>query len=159
MRLTDVMKESRESLLNWLQRNDRNGAYTDEALLEEFGQGVTFATLDIAREQVFYTLVVNTDYAKVGEKVSFDQLVAGYVREAIDEIVVDINRKVVPKKVRSFSELHDYTDANMYGGAGLLIQIYDLRENITEVINLGQTIIDLWLRMGHVDSAHSSYGV
>ncbi len=157
MRLQDVMKENRESLLNWLQRNDRNGSYTDEALKEEFGDDAKLATLDIAREEVFYTLIVNTDYAEVGGKVSFDQLVAAYVSEAIDEIIVDINRKIIPKKVRSFVELHDYEDANMYGGAGFLISLYDLRGDITDVLNLGQTIIDLWLKMGHVDSAHANY--
>src|SRR4051812_44680105 len=36
---------------------------------------------------------------------------------AIDEVKEDIKSGLVPEKVSSFAELHDYVDANGYGGA------------------------------------------
>lgn len=45
-----------------------------------------------------------------------DMRYSGLLRMQV-EILNDIRNGVVPDTVRSFSELHDYVDANGYGGA------------------------------------------
>jgi hypothetical protein len=47
---------------------------------------------------------------------TFDPRCSGLIRMQ-GEILEDIRRGVVPDTVGSFSELHDYVDANGYGGA------------------------------------------
>lgn len=75
------------------------------------------------------------------------------------EIVIDVRLKKIPKTVTSFSELHDYVDANEYGGfcddngiLDSLIQFYggrDLNEGIPDgamkFMNDAQSEIDGWL--------------
>jgi hypothetical protein len=74
------------------------------------------------------------------------------------EILDDINKGVIPNKVNSFSELHDYVDANTYGGfcedkvADALIEFFGGRtkdegmpEKFHDYMNQAQTSIDEWL--------------
>lgn len=65
-----------------------------------------------------------------------DQLVAR-VQQEINE---DINGGVVPSTVQSFSELHDYVDANTYGGL-----CDDDSDAPTELIIDMQERVDRWL--------------
>lgn len=46
-----------------------------------------------------------------------ETLIATTVERAKSEIVYDVAAGIVPRSVSSFSELHDYVDANEYGGA------------------------------------------
>ena len=51
--INKINKCSRETIINWLQWNDRNGIYTDEQSLKEFGkilsreEGIEIMTLQI----------------------------------------------------------------------------------------------------------------
>ena len=158
MTFKDVMTKSREALLGWLQRNDPNGIWLDKDYIEEFGKDAPLPNIDYIREEVFHALAVGTDYVRPGKAPTFDQLVAAYIRTAVDEIGADIRSKKVPQKVRSFGELHDYVDANMYGGSALLQELYGMdREFVTDVLNVGGAAVDMWLRAGHINSAHQTY--
>jgi hypothetical protein len=56
------------------------------------------------------------------------------------EIIADMSSGVVPNNVRSFSELHDYVDANCYGG------FCDKLDVDVDMLNSLQCEIDHWLR-------------
>lgn len=150
--LKDVMKKTREELIGYLVWNDSNGIWSDEDTSEE---GIPKTSLAAARDAVFQSLVVNNDLAKIGGKVTFDQLVSAYVRTAADEIIVDFKNNIIKKSAKSFSDLHDYTDANLYGGAAFILALYggesDLQDAL-DVLNMGQTILDIWLSL---DRPHS----
>ena len=74
-------------------------------------------------------------------------------------IINDINAGIIPPTVKSFSELHNYVDANEYGGfcidtfADELIELFggrDENERPPEAFNLfiheAQNIIDAWIK-------------
>lgn len=83
--------------------------------------------------------------------------------EAIkNEILTDMSNGVVPYTVNSFSELHDYVDANCYGGLcnervmDGLISFFGGRDadeampdGLMAYINNAQDIVDGWLRGYH----------
>jgi predicted aconitase len=78
------------------------------------------------------------------------------------EIVVDVQRGDVPDTVKSFSELHNYVDANAYGcfwasdkeldSIAVMINGYDADGNFTDelmlLINGAQNVVNAWLQMG-----------
>lgn len=73
------------------------------------------------------------------------------------EILADVQRGTVPATCASFSELHDYVDANGYGGAfeeGVWPILADDDSNIeechaaTEFWNAVQDTVDLWIKAG-----------
>ena len=65
-------------------------------------------------------------------------LVAMKVEQAKREITVDVLRGIVPAGVESFSELHDYVDANEYG-------------DVTVVTGPAvQDELDAWIKAGGV---------
>jgi len=81
------------------------------------------------------------------------------------EILTDVINGVVPPTVKSFSELHDYVDANCYGGLcdelGPLSRGHpvDGRRGWVEPINRLQDAVDKWIRaggvrQGRVDNVH-----
>jgi hypothetical protein len=78
------------------------------------------------------------------------------VQAAWEEIIADMRQRRVPaKKVHSFSDLHDYVDANLYGGAemlGFLIGMGDearFKEfEATDILNAAGAVIDARLRRG-----------
>lgn len=64
------------------------------------------------------------------------------------EILDDIAKGVVPSDVASFSELHDYVDANEYGG---LCEEGATDGPVEEFIALGRIVqdeVDAWLKAG-----------
>lgn len=63
------------------------------------------------------------------------------------EILQDIEIGVLPESVSSFSELHDYVDANCYGG--FCEDDYEVSENY-ELENEVQNQVDAWLKNGRV---------
>jgi hypothetical protein len=75
---------------------------------------------------------------------SKERLVRAVYETAWDEIITDMRNKIVPSTVRSFSELHDHVDANMYGGSALLLALLDM-PRATEILNESQRVIDAWL--------------
>jgi hypothetical protein len=66
------------------------------------------------------------------------------VERAKAEILADVASGTVPSTCASFSELHDYTDANGYGGA--FERPFD--NNETEFWNAVQDAVDRWISQG-----------
>lgn len=76
------------------------------------------------------------------------------------EIIEDVRAGVVPKSVKSFSELHDHVDANCYGGfcsdqvmSALTLHFGGRRdeampEHLVDFINRAQNGIDSWIKSG-----------
>lgn len=74
---------------------------------------------------------------------STEQLVARMKREILE----DMQAGIVPVTVDSFSKLHDYVDANMYGG----IDALDIDWNSDEgcaLLNRAQNAVGQWLKNG-----------
>jgi hypothetical protein len=80
-----------------------------------------------------------------------------------DEILDDMAQELVPRTCASFSELHDYVDANCYGGfCGMeFSQQYGhpsedgYPQELVDLISKAQSIIDTWLRDGGTNSNQS----
>lgn len=68
------------------------------------------------------------------------------------EVKADVDRGRVPTTVASFGELHDYMDANMYGGAEQLYNELGL-EKSSEILDPAQNKVDEWLRSGALAGA------
>jgi len=66
------------------------------------------------------------------------------VERAKAEILADVAAGTVPNTCASFSELHDYTDANGYGGA--FERPFD--NNETDFWNAVQDAVDAWIKQG-----------
>jgi len=64
------------------------------------------------------------------------------------EIKEDVARGTIPTTCASFSQLHDYVDANGYGGA--LDHDFDNEE--TDFWNAVQDAIDAWIKTGGLKS-------
>jgi len=66
-------------------------------------------------------------------------------KAAIEE---DITAGVVPASVRSFSELHDFVDANDYMTECLPSAAFGSYEAWTDALNEAEEQVDVWLRGG-----------
>ena len=66
------------------------------------------------------------------------------VEQAKSEILADVTSGTVPSTCASFSELHDYVDANGYGGA--FKRPFD--NNETDFWNAVQDAVDQWIKQG-----------
>jgi hypothetical protein len=88
------------------------------------------------------------------------------IKRMKQEIIKDIKAKRVPADCPSFSALHDYVDANEYGGfcedalAVALIEHFGgidknegLPEAMIEFLNEAQNAIDIWLKEGGIDQS------
>jgi hypothetical protein len=65
------------------------------------------------------------------------------------EIQADIQAGRVPDNVQSFSELHDYVDANMYGGAEKLLEKFGL-DVAAGILNKAQDQVEAWIKQRNV---------
>jgi hypothetical protein len=77
-------------------------------------------------------------------KIDIDKMVA----QGKSEILEDIKNGRVPSTVGSFGELHDYVDANWYGG------LFDLdieESNDFDAINKLQDTLNVWIVNGMKD--------
>ena len=90
-------------------------------------------------------------YCIFSEPPTLDALVSIMKRE----ILLDISDLRVPHNVASFSELHDYVDANCYGGFcedGVHPWAWNpeggLTDAATDLINAASDIVDKWLANG-----------
>ena len=72
------------------------------------------------------------------------------VERAKAEILADVAAGTVPSTCASFSELHDYTDANGYGGA--FERPFDNKE--TDFWNAVQDAVDAWIKQGGLTTPH-----
>jgi hypothetical protein len=68
------------------------------------------------------------------------------------EVLADVAAGIVPLTVGSFSELHDYVDANGYGGAFE----DDAPDTDDEIWDAMQDAVDGWIKSGAM--AHESRG-
>ncbi len=66
------------------------------------------------------------------------------VERAKSEILAHVAAGTVPRTCGSFSELHDYVDANGYGGA--FVRPFD--NNETDFWNAVQDTVDRWIKEG-----------
>jgi hypothetical protein len=66
------------------------------------------------------------------------------IERAKREILYDVEVGIVPATCASFSELHDYVDANGYGGAFEC----DFDPTETDFWNAVQDAVDLWIKAG-----------
>jgi hypothetical protein len=91
------------------------------------------------------------------------------VQRMKDEILTDVRLGLVPVNVQSFAMLHDYRDANAYGGfcddtvADLLIEHFGGRDSdeampdgFVAFMNSAQGMIDAWLTTGGLLTYHRS---
>jgi hypothetical protein len=81
------------------------------------------------------------------------------------EIIADVKAGTVPSTVATFSELHDYVDANCYGGSETLLDELDAKAPDTDeghsgalsamcdLMNPSQEIVDIWIKAGGIDTA------
>jgi len=70
------------------------------------------------------------------------------IERAKVEILADAASGIVPRTCSSFSELHDYVDANGYGGAFE----HDFDNDETDFWNSVQDAVDAWLKAGGLNA-------
>lgn len=115
----------RQDLIRWLARMDSNGVWSDD---------------DTAREGLSRTTAEN--------------VVPIVIRWACDEVSGDIETGLVPTTVSGFATLHDFVDANKYGGAFAWPETLGDVEDRSYVEahctfwNQVQDGVDAWLRAG-----------
>lgn len=89
--------------------------------------------------------------------VGLDHIVTNAVERSKLEILSDIDAGIVPTTVRTFSELHDFVDANEYGGLceDLFDQIAQGEENYgVDLVNEIQDAVHDWLAAGRPVLVH-----
>jgi hypothetical protein len=70
------------------------------------------------------------------------------IERAKAEILADTESGIVPRTCASFSELHDYVDANGYGGAFE----HDFDNEETDFWNSVQDTVDAWIKGGGLNA-------
>lgn len=86
------------------------------------------------------------------EFISTDETVAAMKLEILHDIIAG----TVPTEVSTYSQLHDYVDANEYGTDAAFDTLVDTDEwdGVVEHLNRCQNIVDAWLKDGRpVDNA------
>lgn len=89
------------------------------------------------------------------------QQLENLIAQMKEEILDDVRRGFVPRNCASFGELHDYRDANCYGGlcdddvADALIEQFGGRDEdegmpdgMLNLINAAQDPVDEWIKQG-----------
>ena len=78
------------------------------------------------------------------------------------EILADVASGVVPRTVQRFSELHDFVDANLYGGTEALLEELDATVPDTDeghsgaltalcdLANPAMDLVDEWIKAGGI---------
>ena len=86
------------------------------------------------------------------------------------EILADVRNGTVPESVASFSQLHDYVDANLYGGTEALLDELDAAVPDTDeghstalvalcdLANPAMDTVDTWIKAGGIAAAQSTEG-
>lgn len=138
MRLIDVIKGSRSFLQENLQRNDRNGCWTDELCRQEFGDWLPSDAQ--VRWDAFCLFVAEQSVRKF----SVEHFAVARVFAAIDELTSVYKDKV--KQCKNLSDLHDICDANMLGDNGYLQSLLPRQDDHIEIHNLSDAVIDIWMR-------------
>jgi hypothetical protein len=127
-----MSEQFRQDMIKWLEHQDRDGDFCDE---DAAAQGLRSLTVEDGVQ-------IATTWAK-------------------DEVLEDVACGRVPVTVSSFSELHDYVDANGYGGAfewpctpSIAREIGTVSEayvcEFTRFWNAVQGNVDAWIKAGGV---------
>jgi len=78
------------------------------------------------------------------------------------EILEDVRNGIVPKTVGCYADLHDYVDANCYGGTEELLEELDqgvpetdearqaVLDALYEVMNPAVALVDAWIKTGGI---------
>ncbi|WP_216917177.1 hypothetical protein [Nocardia noduli] len=74
------------------------------------------------------------------------EAIAAITAMMIREILEDIAGGIVPETVRTYSELHDWVDANTY--AAELVTEFEKTHDWLDFINDATDRVDVWLRAG-----------
>lgn len=80
------------------------------------------------------------------------------------EIIRDVQSGKVPSTVKSYAELHNYVDANLYGGAEHLLNWSDIgatnddehcqaMNKVLAVLNPASDLVDDWIKAGGIKEA------
>ncbi|MBX3497562.1 MAG: hypothetical protein KF769_15110 [Parvibaculum sp.] len=87
------------------------------------------------------------------------------------EILADVEKGIVPASVSSFSELHEYVDANLYGGTEALLEELDSEAPDTDeghsgalaalcdLANPAMNAVDAWIRSGGIAAGQAAKGM
>lgn len=87
------------------------------------------------------------------------------------EILEDVQKGIVPQDVSSFSQLHDFVDANCYGGTEALLDemdsaVPDTDENharalgaLVDICNPAMDIVDAWIKTGAMREAAKNWSI
>lgn len=80
------------------------------------------------------------------------------------EIIEDVLAETIPENIASYSALHDYVDANCYGGTEAMLEAMDNAGDQTEeshvanlnaicdIMNEAHNIVDAWIKSGALRS-------
>lgn len=86
------------------------------------------------------------------------------------EILADVENGIVPTSVSCFSELHEYVDANLYGGTEALLEQLDAEVPDTDeghsaamtalchLANPAMDAVDAWIRSGGIAAGRPGRG-
>lgn len=98
---------------------------------------------------------------KVCGKITDTDMLKKIIERMKHEVLVDVKTGQVPTTVKTFAELHDYVDANKYGGfcedkfANALIENFGgldektgMPQEMLDFINAAQDAIDAWIKEG-----------
>lgn len=92
---------------------------------------------------------------------SFDEGVEIVTRWSRDEIVRDVRDGTVPANVHDFASLHDYVDANLYGGAAFWPSLpsdsddEQYQNEFCRFWNIVQERLDAWIKANGIQLSQS----
>jgi len=90
---------------------------------------------------------------------TFEHGIEIVVRRATEEIIRDVRKGIVPANVPDFSALHDYVDANLYGGADYWPNMPSETDDeqyqnaFCRFWNTVQDTVDAWIKDGGIRSS------
>lgn len=111
--------------------------------------------------QFFPALDVSTVSGYSGIMITSEEL----AKRMQNEILADVSSGLVPRTVKGYSELHDYVDANLYGGTEALLDEFDTEVPDTdeghssaltalcELANPAMDIVNAWIKAGGLADA------
>ncbi len=81
--------------------------------------------------------------------------IAETIARAKQEIIEDVNAGYVPFDVKSFAQLHDFRDANYYGGAfeSPWDEVDTCSDDFINYWNAVQNALDAWIKSGELARA------
>ena len=111
---------------------------------EEVARGLDFDFAGPFKSLDIKLLVVYSQTMNIPPWTTLDQA----IERSKSEILGDIAEGIIPATCASYSELHDYVDANGYGGAFE----HDFDNEETDFWNAVQDAVDAWIKAGGLNS-------